>query len=125
METQAATSIDARDRPAWPPRLGRMYAFTLLMFLSLGAPSLIQLVIGGRPEVATQWAVTAAGFALLALFAVLAHRDYKVARAALDSDPTLRGRWLTENAWWVGYVALVLPWVLWGAFTAAGVFARF
>jgi hypothetical protein len=102
-----------------------MYAFTFLMFMAMGTPSFVFRFVDGRPSPTVQWVSTVAGFALLALFGFLAHRDYKVARAAIASDPTLRGRWLTENAWWLGYVALVLPFFLWLAFGFARVWANF
>ena len=99
--TMAATT-------GWPPRLARMHVYTVLMFVSMGMPNYLRLLLQprDRPDMATLWAGTILGYGLLIAFAILAHRDYKVARSAVAADPNLRGAWLVENAWWTVFFAL-------------------
>lgn len=103
-------AADARQPTAsaerrWAPRLGRMLAFTALMMVS---PNLLQFGLA-RPDGTALPAVMLGMLALTVLFGILAHRDYVAARNALKADPSLRGGWIVENAWWVVYLVLMVP----------------
>jgi hypothetical protein len=108
VETPAAMGAAAAPTATgrrWAPRLGRMLVFTALMLLS---PNAMQLGFRDRGDGFQSLALLGM-LALTVFFALLAHRDYVVARRALRADPSLRGGWIVENAWWVVYLVLVVP----------------
>lgn len=73
----------------------------------MAAPNVTNLV--PRDPDRTPVAAMLAGLGLMVVFAVLAHRDYVAARNAIKADPSLRGAWLVENAWWMVYLVLIVP----------------
>lgn len=95
-------NVAAAQRLAQPvaPGIGAMTAWYLVALCGTNvALSVFQWIGVGRP-----WALALSLLLFLAA-AVLCHRAYLRAKRALAKDPTLRGRWFVENAWWV----LVLP----------------
>jgi small-conductance mechanosensitive channel len=101
----APAAPEASAERRWAPRLGRMLVFTALMVVS---PNLLQPIVFDLDEGARAASMLGV-LALAVLFGVLAHRDYVTARNAVRADPSLRGGWLVENAWWVVGLAFVVP----------------
>ncbi|MEA3165777.1 MAG: hypothetical protein QOJ26_643 [Thermoplasmata archaeon] len=109
MDTQAAVAVPQAEPTAtgtWAPGLLPMLACTTLMVFFMFFSSVVaDLLVPGKPEMGAVFA-----FVGLVASGSLSHVYYKRARAALDNDATLHGRWLVENSWWLVPVAgLALP----------------
>jgi hypothetical protein len=81
-----------------------MLVYTALMFTTPNLGSLLfRMPRPGAGDPGIPYG-TLLGVVLMLVFGVLAHLDYTVARRAIKADPSLRGAWLVENAWWAMYI---------------------
>lgn len=88
------------------PHLTALVWWMTFLSLSVYIPTFLR---GNSPVLV--WALMAL---VLLAFGWLAKRARRAAMAALQVEPTLRGAWLVQNAWWVFPVFFVgFPMVVW------------
>ncbi len=99
---QTVNSMQAAAGEAWAPSILPMLVWYWLNLLAI-APGLSIAMQLGAPFSMAGWI----SFCVFVITAVLAHKAYSRSKAELAADPSLRGRWFVDHAWWAGLLFLL------------------